>query len=252
MTTLELDRFAGIDSPLRRWDPRWKLAAGGVFILALMLLRHPAPAAAGLAVAAALAAVGRLPPQALAARLAPPALLVVLVAIVLALTGGGETLKLGPLALSVPGARRGIRIVIKVFAILVTLLAVTATSPATRTFTALQSLGLPSSLVLVLHLTYRYLFLLRAESHDIRTAMRARGFLPRCDRRTMTLTGQAVGMLLIRSLERADRVYLAMRARGFDGRFRAGPDRPARPSDVAGLALLAAAGTLLVALDRLN
>jgi len=145
-----------------------------------------------------------------------------------------------------------VRVAVKVLAILLTLLAATATSPATRTFAALQSLGLPAGLVLVLHLTYRYLFLLRDESRTIRAAMRARGFVPRCDLRTMTMTGHAVGMLLIRSMERADRVYLAMRARGFDGRFRAGPARATRPSDVAGLAALAAAGTLLVALDRMG
>ena len=29
-----IDRFAGLDSPVHRWDERWKLAAGLIFLIA--------------------------------------------------------------------------------------------------------------------------------------------------------------------------------------------------------------------------
>ena len=43
-------------------------------------------------------------------------------------------------------------------------------------------------------------------------AMRARGFAPRCDMRTWRAYGNFTGMLLVRSMERAERVEDLVRA----------------------------------------
>jgi cobalt/nickel transport system permease protein len=50
--------------------------------------------------------------------------------------------------------------------------------------------------------------------------MRARAFVPRTDRRTWQALGWLIGMLLVRSLARGQRVADAMRCRGFDGQLR--------------------------------
>ena len=49
--------------------------------------------------------------------------------------------------------------------------------------------------------------------------MKVRCFRPRTDRRTCRAYGHLVGMLLVRSLDRSERVMDAMKCRGFKGEF---------------------------------
>ena len=52
-----------------------------------------------------------------------------------------------------------------------------------------------------------------------RVAMKARGFRLRCNPHTWRSIGYLFGMLLVRSIERAERILAAMRCRGFQGHF---------------------------------
>ncbi len=60
---------------------------------------------------------------------------------------------------------------------------------------------------------------LHREYLRLRAAMKARGFRPRLDRHTYRSFGYLVGMLLVRSLDRAERIAAAMKCRGFRGHF---------------------------------
>jgi len=140
----------------------------------------------------------------------------------------------------------------KALAIVLALLIATSTSPAQRTLSAMRHLRIPSGLIQVFHLSYRYLFLLQRELQTIRGAMAARRFQLRMNTRALGMIGNVVGMLLIRSIERADRVYLAMQARGFDGNFR--PRVPFRtaPADTAKFSATALLAAGLVVWDHLR
>ena len=82
-------------------------------------------------------------------------------------------------------------------------------------------------------------------------AMRARGFAPKLDLRTWRAYGNFTGMLLVRSMERAERVEESMRCRGFSGKFPLRATRALSFVDFAFLSTLACAITALIALDRL-
>jgi cobalt/nickel transport system permease protein len=82
-------------------------------------------------------------------------------------------------------------------------------------------------------------------------AMRARGFAPRLDLRTWRAYGNFTGMLLVRSMERAERVEESMRCRGFSGKFPLRTTRPLGLVDFAFLLGLACALAALIILDRL-
>jgi cobalt/nickel transport system permease protein len=49
--------------------------------------------------------------------------------------------------------------------------------------------------------------------------MKTRGFRPRLSSHTYRTIGYLVGMLLVRSLDRSERVMAAMKCRGFRGQF---------------------------------
>src|SRR5688500_2758931 len=59
--SLNPEHLAPADSPLARRDARWRLAAFGLAIVGIALLRRPGPSAAALGLAILLALVARVP-----------------------------------------------------------------------------------------------------------------------------------------------------------------------------------------------
>ncbi|HEX7374875.1 MAG TPA: cobalt ECF transporter T component CbiQ [Steroidobacteraceae bacterium] len=88
---------------------------------------------------------------------------------------------------------------------------------------ALERLGMPRPLAVQLLFLYRYLGVLGAEALRMNSAYELRS-----NGHALTLRhfGSLTGRLLLRTWERAERVYLAMCARGFTGEFTSG--RPTR------------------------
>lgn len=84
----------------------------------------------------------------------------------------------------------------------------------------LAGLKIPSVMITVLILSYRYVFLFLDDIQKMQTAAKSRFFNGGVRIRSLKVYGQLTGMLLIRSLDRADRMYQAMASRGFDGRLR--------------------------------
>lgn len=100
------------------------------------------------------------------------------------------------------------------------------TTPFNELLAALRMLRMPSIMVTMLALLYRYTFVLGEEARRMQHA-----FLSRCPRRLSIrdakYVGMLVGALLLRAHERADRIFMAMLSRGFEGEFRAlNPERP--------------------------
>jgi cobalt/nickel transport system permease protein len=80
-----------------------------------------------------------------------------------------------------------------------------------------KSLGAPKKLVNLILLSSRYFHVIFAEYQRLRLAMRARGFNSNFSRHTFLSLSNLMGMLLVRSWDRADRIHKAMLARGYDG-----------------------------------
>jgi len=84
---------------------------------------------------------------------------------------------------------------------------------------ALHALKVPERLVQLLMFTIRYIEVLREEYMRLRSAMRVRGFQPGTNWHTYRSYGYLVGIMLVRALERSERILGAMKCRGFTGRF---------------------------------
>jgi cobalt/nickel transport system permease protein len=84
---------------------------------------------------------------------------------------------------------------------------------------ALQYLKFPIKLVYLLFFTVRYLEVLKEMFQKIQRAMQIRGFKLQTNLHTYRSIGNALGMLLIKSLSKAQRIEQAMRCRGFQGQF---------------------------------
>ncbi len=101
----------------------------------------------------------------------------------------------------------------------------TSTTPPLALLSALRALKLPAILVAVVMLMYRYLFVIVEEAQRMLRARSARsaaigpGSGGSVVWRARSAGGMA-GSLFIRTLDRSERIYMAMLARGYDGGIR--------------------------------
>jgi cobalt/nickel transport system permease protein len=123
------------------------------------------------------------------------------------------------------------------------LTALISTTPFGPLLEALRRLHVPKLLVMQLGFLYRYLFVLVDEAMRIRRARDFRAAAAAPVPRRLGAVGGIIGSLFVRTMERSDRVYMAMLARGYDGQNRSLSVAHFHAADF--LFLLAVAGYLL-------
>lgn len=101
-----------------------------------------------------------------------------------------------------------------------------------RLLEALRSLGVPEIFVRTAAFAYRYIFVLQDELMRMVRAAKAKNFAPKSLFKA-GIFGWIIGSFFIRSYERAERVYLAMLARGFNGKFSLVRKTPIKLVDIA-------------------
>jgi len=207
-------------SPIDRVDPRLRLVAA-VAVSVLVVLADEFPVLAT-ALAAAVAGVlfSSVSWRVALGRLLPLNVILLLLVLLLPLTTEGTAaVVVGPLAFSQEGLRAGAAIALKGNTIVLTLLALLGSMDAVTLGHALSHLRVPDKLTHLLLFTVRYLDVLHREYLRLRAAMKVRGFRPRMDRHTYRSYGYLVGMLLVHSFDRSERIAAAMKCRGFRGHF---------------------------------
>jgi cobalt/nickel transport system permease protein len=195
------------DSPIARLDARWRFAALALAAAGAAAVRSLGPALAALSIAMLFAAVARLPARWLLRRLGALAAALLPFAVIMPLMDG------------MAGARLAGLLAAKAITVAAFSLTALGSAPVPVTLHAARALGLPRTLIHVLLLSYRYLFLLADELDRLRRTVRVRGFRPLMDRHSYRTVGHVIGTLVVRGTERAEGVAHAMRCRGFDGRF---------------------------------
>lgn len=242
------------DSPLARWDARWKLAGILVAIVGVAVLDHLLPAATAFGIALALLAAARLPGRWVRARLTALAMAALPFLLLLPLTTGADDpgWRIGPLHASERGLLAGLTIFCRCLAIGCFALVVLGSAPMHHTLAAAHRLRVPGLLILVTLLALRYAQVIGDELRRLRVALRVRGFRAKANRHSYHTLGHVVGAVLVRGADRADRVAHAMRCRGFDGRFHTLTAFRTTAADIISFVLLLAATAALVFWDRVG
>ncbi|HEY2158736.1 MAG TPA: cobalt ECF transporter T component CbiQ [Isosphaeraceae bacterium] len=208
-----LERLAESPGPLRRLDARIKILATVAFVVAVVAT--PPGLWWALAIEAVVlgvvVAVSRVPIRYLLTRWLGFLALVAFLAAMVAQAHPDRT-RLGWWA--VWGA-----ILAKNSLAFVAVLTLAATTPMRHLLGGLGRLGVPAVLVSTLHFMMRYLHVLGDELSRMAQARRSRTFR-RSGRLDWGLLTGLIGMLLVRSFERGERVHAAMLARGWDGTIR--------------------------------
>jgi cobalt/nickel transport system permease protein len=223
-----LDRMAGGDSPIHRLDPRAKLVATAVFLVCVV--SHGKYALSALLPYAlfpvVLASAAGLPGGYLARKLLAFAPFAVIVGAFNPFFDRETLLSVGPVAVSggwVSFASILLRFSLTIGAALVLI----GTTSFRGVCMALERLGVPPVFANQLLFLHRYIFVLGEEAARMSRARALRSFDGRGT--GLRVYGSLVGHLLLRTLDRGQRIHLAMRCRGFDGRI-----RPIRPLSAGG------------------
>ena len=232
-------------------DPRVRLLTALLFALVTVNLQGLASLLILLGMVLGLALAAGITPSLLLKRLFVLEGFMLVLMLFLPFSVPGETwFQLGSLHASMEGTLRAVTIFLRAHVVVVILLVLVGTLDAVKFGHALAQLRLPDKLVHLLLFTVRYLGVLHEEYGRLRQAMRTRGFKARSDRHTWRVLGWLVGMLLVRSLERSQRIHNAMKCRGFNHRFYLIDGHPWRWGDsLFGLTSLLGLTTLLL-LDR--
>lgn len=230
-------------------DPRVRIVAVALFAILVVALSSFLALFVALGLAAATMLMARLPVGPTLRRVAAmDGFIVFMLAMLPFTTPGDVVFTIGPLAATEQGFLLACTIALKANAIIMALLALVGTIEPAELGHALWRLRTPPALVHLLLFTVRYIEVLDREYQRLRLAMRARAFQPRNSLHTYRSVGYLIGMLLVRSLDRSERILAAMKCRGFDGRFHVVEHLRFGPRDaVFGLAAaFAGAGLLLL------
>jgi len=126
-----------------------------------------------------------------------------------------------------------------------------STAPLPVTLQGLTRLGAPEMIGQMLLLSYRYLHVFRHEARRMADGMQVRGFRKRTNLTTLRAVANFLGMLFVRSFERTERVFDAMRARGYNGRFPDPVKLHLRKWDLVWSGLWMIVGAALIIYDRM-
>ncbi len=214
-----LDRLSSRDTPLHRIDPRVKLLTTLAFIVVVLSYgKYQLAPLMPLAIyPAVLIALGDVPLKFIARKLLIVSPFAIFVGLFNPLLDRQTMLTVGSLEISggwVSYASILIRFVLTVSATL----AMVAGTGLHNVCRGLERLGVPSVFTVQVLMLYRYLFVLVNEG----AAMSRARALRSVGNRGMGLRacGAMLGSLLLRTLDRAQRVHTAMCCRGFDGHVR--------------------------------
>jgi cobalt/nickel transport system permease protein len=148
------------------------------------------------------------------------------------------------------GVDKGVTMLARTSACVIALLVLAAGTDTFELFSGLRRLRVPGVLTTLMMLTHRYLQLLSEELDRMRVARRARGFSggkSLLDLQAFKVLSNTAGMLLVRSSGRAERIFEAMRMRGFSKDMRPWRETRVGAVDAAfALALGTVAASLLL------
>jgi cobalt/nickel transport system permease protein len=213
-----LDSLANGDSAVHRLDPRAKVLVTLIFIVTVVSFNKYALSAIVpfFIFPATIVGLANLPAGYIAKKIALLCPFALMVAIFNPVFDREVMVQLGPLGISggwISCASIVVRAALTVGAAII-LLAVTGFPAICR---ALERLGMPPAFAVQLLFLYRYIFVLTEEGGR---ASRART-LRSCGKKGLGMKtyGSLLGSLLLRTWLRAERVHMAMLARGFNGEF---------------------------------
>ncbi len=217
---MDIEEFSLGDSWVHHSDPRVKILATLIFAVVVALNYSLLASTLALTFPIVLVIAARLDLKKVLVRLAVVNGFVVFLWFFLPFTFPGKIVwSLGPLDIHREGILYSLLITLKSNAIVLMVIALLGTSPVFNLVHALSHMRVPGKIVHLFFFCFRYIHVIHEEYHRLVNAMKVRGFKPGTNMHTYRTYAYLVGMLLVMSFDRSQRILAAMKCRGFKGKF---------------------------------
>lgn len=248
-TLTEAGKFGreGLINPL---DPRMRVVMAAMFGIVTVALSSIPALLMALAVSVSLLAMSRLPWRQTLRRMAMMDGFILFMLVLLPFSMPGDPiLSVWGIEASWQGLWKAIEIALTANAAILALMVLVGSMEPVTLGHALHRLRCPETLITLMMFTIRYIEVLREEYLRLRAAMKVRGFRPGTNWHTYRSFGYLVGMMLVRAIERSERILGAMKCRGFSGRMLLLQDFALARRDIAFALGLGAVSIGLIILD---
>ncbi|UOE92034.1 cobalt ECF transporter T component CbiQ [Alkalihalobacillus sp. LMS39] len=141
-------------------------------------------------------------------------------------------------------------IIVKAFTSMTMITLILETQTLEQFMNSLAHLKIPSVLITVLILSYRYVFLFLDDIQKMQLAARSRFFSGGIRLKSLKTYGQLTGSLLTKSIDRSDHVYEAMASRSFNGKLHVRTCATLKKTDILKGAVLILFLIVLFGLER--
>ena len=154
-------------------------------------------------------------------------------------------------SITIPGVQGAILFVLRTGAAVSLVILLALTTRWTDLLASFQSLKIPTSFVMILGMTYRYVFVIVGIAQDMSLALKSRTLKPDRSGDVRKWLGATIGVLFRRSMNMSELVNLSMISRGYDGKVRKVTRFHAQPFDWAFLGFLLGLGVILLMLRNI-
>ncbi|OGW75692.1 MAG: cobalt ECF transporter T component CbiQ [Omnitrophica bacterium RBG_13_46_9] len=234
-----IDKYAELDSPIHRIDPRVKIICAILIILGI-IFTEPTSAVSFICYGiflSILVILSRIPVSFILARSSVVIPFVIMIAIFIPFVKEGKVAgaySFGTLKLTVTynGLVILLNVLVKSYLSVLCMTVFTASLKFSVLLKAFERLKFPNLLIMIFSFMYRYIFVVIDELMHVKQAKDSRTVGGGRLSHTKTLAN-VLGVLFVRSYERAESVYIAMRSRGFNGTINTLYDFRLRVADIA-------------------
>lgn len=234
---------------LSRWNALQKLVGFVILMLAIAAANSLLTASLALAIGLVLVLSTGASLKETFVRCLAIALFLLPCLFVIPLTATGDRIQIASVSFSREGFLMAVLIYLRAFAIILTGMALLQSTRIPLLFRAAEQMRCPRVLIQIALLAYRYVYTLRREWSRVREALATRAFVNRSTVRTWNTWASVVGMTLIRSNERTERLCHAMQCRGYQGHMVSLVPLSAQPCHAGKLTLFVLMATTIVGLD---
>ena len=233
--------FSTGNSIIHGLDPRVKIIVVTLFSVVVATSSRFLALLPALAISLFLVTMAKLPTKKVFYRLLLVNGLILFLWLVLPFTYKGQELfAIGPFIATKEGILLAGQITVKSNSILLSMIALLSTTQIFSLGHAMGQLHFPDKITHLFLFTFRYIHVIYQEYHRLINAMKMRGFVPRTNMHTYKSYAYLMGMLLVKSYDRAERIHKAMLCRGFNKKYHSLTQFSLKMEDIFCLSLMLA------------
>lgn len=218
MEYISFGKYSEMNTFIHNIHPKSKVISFFALILVASVIPHIKGAVFLFAVACFSILLSRLPLKYVVKRLYMPVILIIFMFLILIVSYTGEPIySIGSLYMTKEGIDFSTLILFRATSCLFFAFVLYETTRFEKIIHVLYSFKIPEILLQILVLSHRYIYVLLNELTGMLNAAVSKGFNIKLNVKSLTAIGNMIGMLIVKSYERGERVYYAMASKGYTG-----------------------------------